>query len=176
MSKAKDDESQLWHRRLAHTNFKNTNKLVKQNHVIGLPNKEFFCINSCDACLRGKQHKVSHQSKLVNSIDSPLALLHMDLFGPTNIFSLGRKQYCLVVIDDYSHFSWVFFLTHKSETPEILKAFIMKIENQLSLKVKKMRSDNGTEFKNSVVDAFCTSKGIERQNASTQPAMCRIAP
>jgi transposase InsO family protein len=176
MSKATDDESQLWHRKLAHKNFKNMNKLVKKGHVIGLPNKRFFCIDNCTAYLRGKQHKVSHKPKLVNSIDSALALLHMDLFGPTDVFSLGRKQYCLVITDGYSRFSWVFFLTHKSETPEVLKGFITKIENQLSLKVKKMRSDNGTEFKNAVVDAFCTSKGIERQfSAARTPQQNGVA-
>ncbi|GJW38393.1 putative ribonuclease H-like domain-containing protein [Tanacetum coccineum] len=90
-------------------------------------------------------------------------MLHMDLFGPTNVKSLMKKSYCLVVTDDFSRFSWVFFLTTKNETSGILKTFITKIENQLDYKAKVMRSDNGTEFKNSVMNQFCKMKGIKRE-------------
>jgi len=69
----------------------------------------------------------------------------------------------MTIIDDYTRFSWVYFLHSKSETAELLKAFIIKVENQLELKVKILRSDNGTEFKNSNVDSFCAEKGIARQ-------------
>ncbi|KAK1441043.1 hypothetical protein QVD17_06879 [Tagetes erecta] len=86
----------------------------------------------------------------------------MDLFGPTNVQSIGKKSYCLVIIDDFTRFSWVYFLHVKSETAELLKEFIIKVENQLDCKVKILRSDNGTEFKNSIVDLFCAEKGIAR--------------
>ncbi|GKB60951.1 putative ribonuclease H-like domain-containing protein, partial [Tanacetum coccineum] len=76
-------------------------------------------------------------------------MLHIDLFSPTNVKSLMKKSYCLVVTDDFSRFSWVFFLATKDETSGILKTFITEIENQLDHKVKVIRSDNGTEFKNS---------------------------
>ncbi|GJW66103.1 putative ribonuclease H-like domain-containing protein [Tanacetum coccineum] len=125
-AKATIDESNLWHRRLGHTNFKNMNKLV-------------------------------------NSISKPLHMLHMDLFGPTNVKSLMKKSYCLVVTDDFSRFSWVFFLATKDETSGILKTFITEIENQLDHKVKVIRCDNGTEFKNSVMNQFCEMKGIKRE-------------
>ncbi|GJY32556.1 putative ribonuclease H-like domain-containing protein [Tanacetum coccineum] len=74
-----------------------------------------------------------------------------------------HKKYCLVVTDDYSRFTWVFFLTTKDETSEILKNFIKEIENLVDLKVKIIRSDNGTEFKNKVMDDFCREKGIKRE-------------
>ncbi|GKE26401.1 putative ribonuclease H-like domain-containing protein, partial [Tanacetum coccineum] len=90
-------------------------------------------------------------------------MLHMDLFGPTNVKSLMKKSYCLVVTDDFSRFSWVFFLATKDETSGILKIFITEIENQLDYKVKVIRSDNGTEFKNSVMNQFCEIKGIKRE-------------
>ncbi|GJW98607.1 putative ribonuclease H-like domain-containing protein [Tanacetum coccineum] len=90
-------------------------------------------------------------------------MLHMDLFGPTNVKSLMKKSYCLVVTDDFSRFSWVFFLATKDETSGILKTFITEIENQLDYKVKVIRSDNGTEFKNSVMNQFCEMKGIKRE-------------
>ncbi|GJV55045.1 putative ribonuclease H-like domain-containing protein [Tanacetum coccineum] len=90
-------------------------------------------------------------------------MLHMDLFVPRNVKSLMKKSYCLVVTDDFSRFSWVFFLATKDETSGILKTFITKIENQLDHKVKVIRSDNGTEFKNSIMNQFCEIKGINRE-------------
>ncbi|GKA30155.1 putative ribonuclease H-like domain-containing protein [Tanacetum coccineum] len=147
--KATIDESNLWHRRIGHINFKNINKLLRGNLVRGLPSKIFENDNSCVGCQKGKQHKASCKAKLVNSISKPLHMLHMDLFGPTNVNSLMKKSYCLVVTDDFSRFSWVFFFATKDETSGILKTFITEIENQLDYKVKVIRSDNGTKFKNS---------------------------
>ncbi|GJU75404.1 putative ribonuclease H-like domain-containing protein [Tanacetum coccineum] len=162
-AKATIDESNLWHRRLGHINFKNMNKLVRGNLVRGLPSKIFENDHSCVACQKGKQHKASCKAKLVNSISKPLHMLHMDLFGPTNVKSLMKKSYCLVVTDDFSRFSWVFFLATKDETSGILKTFITEIENQLDYKVKVIRNDNGTEFKNSAMNQFCERKGIKRE-------------
>ncbi|GJV53515.1 monodehydroascorbate reductase [Tanacetum coccineum] len=139
------------------------NKLVRGNLVRGLPSKIFENDHSCVACQKGKQHKASCKAKLVNSISKTLHMLHMDLFGPTNVKSLMKKSYCLVVIDDFSRFSWVFFLATKDETSGILKTFITEIENQLDCKVKVIRSDNGTEFKNSIMNQFCEMKGIKRE-------------
>ncbi|GJV27977.1 uncharacterized mitochondrial protein-like protein [Tanacetum coccineum] len=98
-----------------------------------------------------------------NSISLPLHLLHMDLFGPTFVKSLKKKMYCLVVTDDYSRFTWVFFLATKDETSGILKSFITGIENLVDHKVKVIRCDNGTEFKNREMNQFCEMKGILRQ-------------
>ncbi|GJY83812.1 putative ribonuclease H-like domain-containing protein [Tanacetum coccineum] len=162
-AKAIIDESNLWHRRLGQINFKNMNKLVRGNLVRCLPSKIFENNHSCIACQKGKEHKASCKTKLVNSISKPLHMLHMYLFGPTNVKSLMKKYYCLVVTDDFSRFSWVFFLAIKDETSGILKTFITEIENQLDYKVKVIRSDNGTEFKNSVMNQFCEIKGIKRE-------------
>ncbi|GKA60798.1 putative ribonuclease H-like domain-containing protein [Tanacetum coccineum] len=163
VAKATSNESMLWHRRLGHINFKNINKLVKDNLVRGLPTKRFENDQTCVACLKGKQHRVSCKSKVLNPITKPLFMLHMDLFGPTFVSSLMHKKYCLVVTDDYSRFTWVFFLTTKDETSKILKNFIKEIENLVDKKVKIIRSDNGTEFKNKVMDDFCREKGIKRE-------------
>ncbi|KAJ9553579.1 hypothetical protein OSB04_017624 [Centaurea solstitialis] len=140
LSKASLSESSLWYRWMCHMNFKNMNKLVK-----------------------GKQHKSTHKSKEVNTISAPLQLLHMDLFGPTNVMSIGKKSYCLVIVDDYSRFTWVFFLKTKDETSGLIKPFVIRVENKTNLKVKVIRSDNGTEFKNADLNSFCEAKGIERQ-------------
>ncbi|GJW48578.1 putative ribonuclease H-like domain-containing protein [Tanacetum coccineum] len=129
----------------------------------GLPSKLFENDQTCVACQKGKQHRASCKSKTKNSISLPLHLLHMDLFGPTFVKSLMKKMYCLVVIDDFSRFTWVFFLATKDETSGILKSFITGIENLVDHKVKVIRCDNGTEFKNKEMNQFCEMKGILRQ-------------
>ncbi|GKC71422.1 putative ribonuclease H-like domain-containing protein, partial [Tanacetum coccineum] len=118
---------------------------------------------TCLFAKKGNQHKASCKAKLVNSIRKPLHMLHMDLFGLTNVKSLMKKSYCLVVTDDFSRISWVFFLATKDETSGLLKTFITEIENQLDYKVKVIKSANGTEFKNSVMNQFCEIKGITRE-------------
>ncbi|GJR33074.1 putative ribonuclease H-like domain-containing protein [Tanacetum coccineum] len=117
---------------------------------------------------KGKQHKASCKAKIVSSISQPLQLLHMDLFGPTSVRSINHKTYCLVITDDFSKFSWVFFLRTKDETSGILKDFIRQIENQLNQKVKTIRCDNGTKFKNRDIIEFCGSKGIKREYSNAR--------
>ncbi|GKB41617.1 ribonuclease H-like domain-containing protein [Tanacetum coccineum] len=163
VAKATLDESMLWHRRLGHVNFKTINKLVKEILMRGLPVKHLENYQTCVACLKGKQHKASCKSKIQNSITQPLFMLHMDLFGPTFVSSLLNKKYCLVVTDDYSIFTWVFFLAYKDKTSGILKSFITEIENLVDKKVKIIRCDNETEFKNRVMSEFCKKKGIKRE-------------
>nr|GEU45766.1 hypothetical protein [Tanacetum cinerariifolium] len=101
-AKATINESNLWHRRLGHINFKTMNKLVKGNLVRGLPTKVFENDNTCVACKKGKQHRASCKTKHVSSVDQPLYMLYMNLFRPTFVKSLNKKSYCLVVTDDYS--------------------------------------------------------------------------
>jgi IS30 family transposase len=163
LAKATLDESMLWHRRLGHVNFKTINKIVKDGLVRGLPEKRFENDQTCVACLKGKQHRASCKTKAHNSIEHPLYMLHMDLFGPTSVSNINLKKYCLVVTDDFSRFTWVFFLSTKDETTGILKTFITEVENQVDKKIKIIRCDNGTEFKNRVMDDFCRDKGIKRE-------------
>nr|GEX74252.1 putative ribonuclease H-like domain-containing protein [Tanacetum cinerariifolium] len=162
-AKATINESNLWHSRLGHINFKTINKLVKDNLVRGLPSKFFKNDNTCVACKKGNQHRASCKTKPVSSVNQPLYRIHMDLFGPTFVKSLNKKGYCLVITDDYSMFTWVFFLATKDETSPILKTFITGLENQLSLKVKVIRSDIGTEFKNNDLNQFYGMKGIKME-------------
>ncbi|GKB59718.1 putative ribonuclease H-like domain-containing protein [Tanacetum coccineum] len=169
VAKASVDESVKWHRRMGHVNYKNMNRLVKGNLVRGLPPKLFKNDHTCVACCKGKQHKASYKAiTAVSSISEPLQLLHMDLFGPTSIRSIDHKYYCLVITDDYSRFCWVFFLEHKDETYPILKDFINLVENQLNKKVKAIRCDNGTEFKNAHIIELCGSKGIKRDYSNAR--------
>jgi transposase InsO family protein len=96
----------------------------------------------------------------------PLELLHMDLFGPIAYISIGGSKYCLVVVDDYSRFTWVFFLQEKPQTQETLKGFLRQAQNEFGLRIKKIRSDNGTKFKNSKIEDFLLKEGIKHEFSS----------
>jgi transposase InsO family protein len=95
-----------------------------------------------------------------------LELLHMDLFSLIAYISIDRSKYCLVIVDDYSRFTWVFFLHEKSQTQETLKRFLRWAQNEFGLRIKKIRSDNGTEFKNSQIKGFLEEEGIKHEFSS----------
>jgi hypothetical protein len=90
----------------------------------------------------------------------------MDLFGPIAYISIGGSKYCLVIVDDYSRFTWVFFLQEKSHTQETLKGFLRRAQNEFGLRINKIRSDNGTEFKNSQIESFLEEEGIKHEFSS----------
>ena len=79
----------------------------------------------------------------------------MDLFGPTTYKSIGGNLYCLVIVDDFSRCTWVMFLGDKGETPEIFKIFARRAQREYNSPIVKIRSDNGTEFKNMKIEVFC---------------------
>ncbi|GJT92397.1 ribonuclease H-like domain-containing protein [Tanacetum coccineum] len=136
---------------------------LQSNLVRGLPSKTFKLDHSCLACRKGKQHRASCKKIEERTVREPLELLHMDLFGPVSVESVNRKKYCLVVTDDCSKFSWVFFLAYKDETYDMLHDLIVGLENKLRHKVKTIRCDHGTEFKNHLMNEFCAKKGIKRE-------------
>jgi hypothetical protein len=144
----------LWHRRLAHIGMRNLQKLQKDGHILGLTNIIFKKDRPCSACQAEKQIGTHHHVKNVMTTTRSLKMLHMDLFGPIAYKSIIGTKYDLVIVDDYSHFTWVFFLQDKSETQEVLKKFLRREQNEFDVKVKKIRSDNDTEFKNTQVEKF----------------------
>ncbi|GJS63997.1 retrovirus-related pol polyprotein from transposon TNT 1-94 [Tanacetum coccineum] len=177
VAKATLYESMLWHRRLGHVNFKTINKLVKDNILRGLPSKHFENDQTCVVCLKGKQHKASCKSKVQNSITQPLFMLHMDLFGLTFVSSLMNKKYCLVVTEINIAIPLGFSFSLKDESSGSLKNFIADyLENLVDKKVKIIRCDNGTEFKNRVMNEFCEQKGIKREyNVARTPQQNGVA-
>ncbi|KAJ9542937.1 hypothetical protein OSB04_029443 [Centaurea solstitialis] len=152
MSRASSEINWLWHKRLSHLNFKTINQLSISNLVKGLPESSFAKESLCAACEKGKQTRASFKSKQVSTINSPLHLLHMDLFGPVNIQSMGGKRFTLVIVDEYSRYTWVFFFRTKSETPQLIISFILRMENYNQITVRSIRSDHGTEFKTQCPD------------------------
>ncbi|GKA19267.1 integrase, catalytic region, zinc finger, CCHC-type containing protein [Tanacetum coccineum] len=147
MSKATSTKSWLWHHRLSHLNFGTINDLTRLELVDGLPKFKYGKDHLCSACERGKSKKASHPLKLVPSDHSKLELLYMDLYSPMRVASINGKKYILVIVDDYSRYTWVYFLHLKDETPEIIKKFIAQAQLNYQAKVCKIRIDNGTEFK-----------------------------
>ena len=96
-----------------------------------------------------------------------LELLHMDLFGPTTYKSLRGNLYCLVIVDDYSRYTWVFFLHDKTEVASCFKKFAKRAQNEFEVKLKKIRSDNGKEFDNTNIEAYCDEVGIKDEVSAT---------
>ncbi|GJV70467.1 retrovirus-related pol polyprotein from transposon TNT 1-94 [Tanacetum coccineum] len=154
-AKASKSLNWLWHKRVVHLNFKTINKLAKQNLVTGLPSLVYLKDKPCSSCEKGKHHRPIFKIKHTSSIKKCLHLLHMDLFGPVTPRSINHEKYTLVITDEYSRYTWVYFLKKKSQAPETIMSFIKRVENQNDIKVKQLRIDNGTEFKNSILIYLC---------------------
>ncbi|KAK1632593.1 hypothetical protein QYE76_006908 [Lolium multiflorum] len=115
------------------------------------------------ACVEGKMHDSPHPSKTIISSKRILELLHVDLFGPVTHASLGAKKHCLVIVDDYSRYTWVYFLKTKDETQQIFIDFATEVQRQHNLLIMAIRSDNGSEFKNYTLNDFLSDEGIRHQ-------------
>ncbi|KAJ9553320.1 hypothetical protein OSB04_017365 [Centaurea solstitialis] len=160
ITKKSSHQSLLWHRRLSHLNYRYLDRLVKQRLVSGIPMIKFEPDQMCSGCAQGKMKRASHPPKPEQGSKSPLSLIHMDLCGPMKTVSLAGRKYVLVIVDDFSRFSWTKFLKTKDETSNLIINFIKAVQVQLKLPVQTVRSDNGTEFKNQVLKGFYNSLGI----------------
>nr|GEW42487.1 putative ribonuclease H-like domain-containing protein [Tanacetum cinerariifolium] len=117
----------------------------------------------CSACEQGKIHRKHHKSKTDFASKKPIYLLHMDLCGLMRVESINGKRYVLVVVDDYSGYTWVFFLHSKDEASKVIISFIKKTQVNLQLQVQRVRTDNGTEFKNKTLAKLFDEVGITKQ-------------
>jgi transposase InsO family protein len=147
---------------------RNLAKLLKDEHILGLTNVYFEKDRICSACQAGKQVGVPHPPKSIITTKQPSELIHMYLFGPVTYLSIGGNKYGLVV-DDYSCFTWVFFLYDKCQVQEKVKIFIRRAQKEFSLPIKKVRSDNGTKFKNTLVEDFLDEEGIKYELSTHTP-------
>ncbi|KAJ9544944.1 hypothetical protein OSB04_024651 [Centaurea solstitialis] len=160
LSKATFNQNVLWHRRLSHLNYATINQLAKTGLVTGLPSLRFTKEQLCSACEMGKIKKSSHKLKVEHNTSKPLQLLHMDLCGPMRVQSINGRKYVLVIVDDFSRYTWVNFLRSKDGASDIIISFIRNVQVRLQLPVQVIRTDNGTEFKNRKLDSFLDSVGI----------------
>ncbi|GJX81977.1 retrovirus-related pol polyprotein from transposon TNT 1-94 [Tanacetum coccineum] len=155
-----DENSTLWHRRLGHANMQLIQSLASKELVRNLP-KLKYDQHFCDACKVGKQAHVSHKAKNIVSTTRCLELLHMDLFGPSAIRSYGGNRYTLVIVDDYSRYTWTRFLANKTEAFEEFEIFSKMIQNKLGCSIVSIRTDHGREFDNEVqFGKYCDLNGI----------------
>ena len=130
---AKATKGWLWHRRLGHAGMRNLQTLVKKKHIIGLNEVKFDKDRLCSACEAGKLATKHHSTKTIMTTTRPLELLHMDLFGPQNYASFGGNKYGLVIVDDFSRFTWVLFLDDKTKVVEILSFLPRELRTNMIL-------------------------------------------
>nr|GEZ49725.1 retrovirus-related Pol polyprotein from transposon TNT 1-94 [Tanacetum cinerariifolium] len=123
VAKATSSQAWLWHRRLSHLNFDTINLLSKNDIMVGFPKLKFIKDHLCSSCELRKAKQKSFHTKLNPSLKRRLQLLHMDLCGPMRVASINGKRYVLVIVDDYSRYTWTHFLRSKDETPETLHAY-----------------------------------------------------
>ena len=155
-----DESSTLWHRRLGHANMRLIQNLSSKDLVRDLP-KLKYDQHFCDACKVGKQVHNSHKAKNMVSTSRCLELLHMDLFGPSAIQSYGGNFYTLVIVDDYSRYTWTKFLKSKNEAFEKFEILSKKIQNLIGSNIVSIRTDHGREFDNEFqFGNFCDKNGI----------------
>ncbi|GKB22770.1 retrovirus-related pol polyprotein from transposon TNT 1-94, partial [Tanacetum coccineum] len=165
LSKASKSKSWLWHRRLSHLNFGTLNKLAKDGLARGIPRLKFQKDHLCSACALGKSKKSSHQPKAEDTNQEKLYLLHMDLCGPMHVASINEKRYILVIVDDYSRFTWVRFLKTKDEAPAAIIKCIKNIQVRLKATVRNVQTDNGTGFVNQILREWYENVDIIHQTS-----------
>nr|GFC29869.1 putative ribonuclease H-like domain-containing protein [Tanacetum cinerariifolium] len=122
----------------------------------------------CPSCEQGKSKGASHPPKPVPNSRQRLHLLHMDLCVPMRIASINGKRYILVIVDDYSRYTWVLFLRSKDEAPAVIIMFLKRITVLLQSLVIIIRTDNDTKFKNQVLKVYFDSVGISHQMSSVR--------
>jgi transposase InsO family protein len=142
---------------------KQLNRLIKHDLVRGLKDVTFEKDKLCSACQAGKQVSDTHPKKSIMSTSKAFELLHMDFFEPTTYASIGGNKYSFVIVDDYTRYTWKFFLVDKSDVFATFKSFVKRVHNEFETTIKRVRSDNGSEFKNTRIDDLCDEFGIRHQ-------------
>nr|GEV65047.1 uncharacterized mitochondrial protein AtMg00810-like [Tanacetum cinerariifolium] len=178
LAKAFSSQSWLWLQLLSHLNFATINNLVKNNLVQGLLKMKFEKDHLCSACEQGKIHRKHHKSKMDFASNKPLYLLHMDLCGPMRVESINEKRYVLVVVDDYSWYTWVFFLHLKDEASEVIISFIKKTQVNLQLQIHESVNVNFDEISEMASKQFNLELGLSNLNEtgkSSNPSVLQVS-
>ncbi|GKC65518.1 retrovirus-related pol polyprotein from transposon TNT 1-94 [Tanacetum coccineum] len=126
---------------------------------------QILVIASTIACAMGKSKKQSYKPKSEDINQEKLYLLHMNLCGPMRVASINGKKYILVIVDDYSRFTWLKFLASKDEAPDFIIKFLKMIQVRLNAPVRNIRTDNGTEFFNQTLRSYYESVGISHETS-----------
>nr|GEY19308.1 retrovirus-related Pol polyprotein from transposon TNT 1-94 [Tanacetum cinerariifolium] len=139
--------------------------ISRQGLVRGLPKLKFEKDHLCSACAMGKSTKKSHKPKSKDTNQEKLYLLHMDLCGPMRVESVNGKKYILVIVDDYSRFTWVKFLRSNDEAPDFIIKFLKMIQVRLKVPVRCIRTDNETKFVNQTLREYYEEVGISHETS-----------
>uniref|UniRef100_A0A2N9J9M1 Integrase catalytic domain-containing protein n=1 Tax=Fagus sylvatica TaxID=28930 RepID=A0A2N9J9M1_FAGSY len=151
---------QLWHSRLGHPS----------NKVLSSIFPSLQCNTSlsesvkthCTHCLAGKMHQLPFPVSN-KTVSSPFSLIHADLWGPAPIVSYTGFKYYLVLVDEFTKFTWTYLLKHKSDTLQVFTQFHAMVHTQFSLPIKTFRTDCGGEFTSTKFNQFCANHGIIHQ-------------
>ncbi|GJW18647.1 retrovirus-related pol polyprotein from transposon TNT 1-94 [Tanacetum coccineum] len=165
LSKASMTKSWLWHWCLSHLNFGTINHLARHGLVRGLPKIKFKKDHLCSAFAMGKSKKKPHKPKSEDTNQEKLYLLHMDLCGPMCFVSVNGKKYILVIVNDYSRFTWVKCLRSKDEALDFIIKFLKMIQVRLKTPIRRIRTDNGTEFVNQTLREYYEKVGISHETS-----------
>ncbi|GKD37819.1 retrovirus-related pol polyprotein from transposon TNT 1-94 [Tanacetum coccineum] len=168
MAKATSSQAWLWHRRLSYLNFDTINLLSKNNIVNGLPKLKFVKDHMCSSYELGKAKRKSFHTKTTPSSKRRLQLLHMDLCGLMRVESINGNKYVLVIVDDYSRYTWTYFLRSKVNTPRVLIDFLTLVQRGLHAQITTVRTDKGTEFLNKNLHAYFAKEGIRHETSTAQ--------
>ena len=153
----------LWHQRLGDAGWQLLSSYLGKTPPHGVTVTDLATDPDCPSCWEGKMSRTSYPSS-ESTTSSPFQLVHMDLVGPLKPHSFHtQKKYVLVLVDDFTHFVWVYGLRTKSEAPELIQHWVRLVQNQFNTTVKTFRSDRGGEFLNTELAAFCSDLGIKQE-------------
>jgi transposase InsO family protein len=156
----------LWHQRLGPLNYHDLVSIANKEFIKDLPKIAKTSKGVCGPCQLGKQTRAAHKKNLGILTSRNLELLHMDLMGPTRTASLGGRKYILVIVDDFSRYTWVLLLREKSDAFDQAQHLFKKIQIEQNCSIMRIRSDHGREFENSSFEDFCNSYGIKQEISS----------
>ena len=145
----------LWHQMMGHASYKQLSIVPKKEAVFGIPKLVKVDINAvCEPCQLEKQTRSHHQATLTTAAARPLELLHIDFMSPTRTESLGGKKYIMVVVNDFTRFTWAILLMSKSEAPQQVEILCKRLQNEKGVSINHLRSDHGRKFENSRLEQF----------------------
>ncbi|GJX79243.1 zinc finger, CCHC-type containing protein [Tanacetum coccineum] len=156
------DDTWLWHARLGHLNFESLKSMAQKDLVHGIPTIK-HTTQVCDVCLIGKHSRAPFPKKAKARSTSPLDLVYGDLCGPITPPTPSGKKYIFLLVDDYSRYMWVYFLTTKDQAFDTFKEYKKSTENELRTTLKMLRTDRGGEFTSNEFTQYCKENGIARQ-------------
>lgn len=154
-----DGDLELWHKRLRHMSKKGLEVMLERDQLPGL---KFVDLELCEYCLYGKQSQTNFLKTGYDRKSTPLELVHLDVFGPTEVTSIRGINYFVAFLDDCTRKVWIYMMSRKSKVFLKFKIFKAIVENQIGHKIKCIKTDNGVEFCSLEFDAFCADNGICR--------------